>query len=263
MGRFTKTGTPWGFLFNITLPVVGELPVRQAVAHAIDQEELVKILWNGFYKPAHTQLSPGTIGYTPDQFYQTDRKKAGEILDAAGWKPGADGIREKNGAKLQWTMNIINPAVQAMPIKNMEVVQAQLRTIGMQMDIKQWDTAPLFAALVKGDQIQGVISGAGAVGPEPDGMRARFNSADFGKNFAQMTGVQDKDIDAQLLAGAKESDQAKRQEIYAKLTRWVDEQALVIPMWYTENDIAAQPFVRDVQIHVNANFYLRDAWLDK
>jgi ABC-type transport system substrate-binding protein len=160
-------------------------------------------------------------------------------------------------------MNIINPAVQAMPIKNMEAVQAQLRTIGMQMDIKQWDTAPLFAALVKGDQIQGVISGAGAVGPEPDGMRARFNSADFGKNFAQMSGVQDKEIDAQLLAGAKESDPAKRQVIYEKIVRWVNEQALVIPQWYTENDIAAAPFVRDVQIHVNANLYLRDVWLDK
>jgi ABC-type oligopeptide transport system substrate-binding subunit len=54
MGRFTKTGTPWGFLFNITLPVVSELPVRQAVAQAIDKEEPVKTLWNGFYKAAHT-----------------------------------------------------------------------------------------------------------------------------------------------------------------------------------------------------------------
>jgi peptide/nickel transport system substrate-binding protein len=263
MGRFTKTGTPWAFVFNITLPVVSEFAVRQAVEYAIDQDDLVKVLWNSFYKAAHTQLSPGTLGYTPDQFYATDRKKAASILEEAGWKLGSDGIREKNGTKLQWTMNIINPAVQAMPIKNMEVVQAQLRTIGMQMDIKQWDTAPLFAALVKGDQIQGVISGAGAVGPEPDGMRARFNSADFGHNFAQMSGVQDKDIDAQLLAGAKETDPAKRQAIYEKLVRWVNEQALVVPMWYTENDMAAQPFVRDVKIHVNANLYLRDTWLDK
>jgi peptide/nickel transport system substrate-binding protein len=263
MGRFTKTGTPWSFLFNVTLPVVSDLAVRQAVAYAIDQDDLVKVLWNSFYKAAHTQLSPGTLGYTPDQYYHTDRKKAGDLLDAAGWTMGSDGIRQKDGTKLEWTMNIINPAVQALPIKNMEAVQAQLRTIGMQMDIKQWDTAPLFAALVKGDQIQGVISGAGAVGPEPDGMRARFNSKDFGHNFAQMSGVQDGDIDAQLLAGAKESDPAKRQPIYEKLVHWVDEQALVVPMWYTENDIAAQQFVHDVQIHVNANLYLRDVWLDQ
>ena len=155
-------------------------------------------------------------------------------------------------------MNIINPAVQAMPIKNMEVVQAQLRTVGMQMDIKQWDTAPLFAALVEGSETSVLWFGGG---PDPDYIRAHLYSAGYGHVFSQVTGVQDPAVDKMILDAAAELDIEKRKQMYVGIVDWAMDQGIYVPLFYKENLVGMQPNVHGVSWNPYADFVLRDTWL--
>ena len=80
--------------------------MRQAIAYAIDRERINEIadaqhafvghgLLPQYYKAFYTQ---------PAQDYPLDVDKANQMLDAAGWKRGGDGIRTKGGDKLSFDL---------------------------------------------------------------------------------------------------------------------------------------------------------------
>ena len=73
--------------------------MRQALSYAIDKNEINTRLLGGTVQVANTNISPGAWFFADQTPATFDPEKAKSILDAAGWKPGADGIREKNGLK--------------------------------------------------------------------------------------------------------------------------------------------------------------------
>ena len=73
--------------------------MRQALALAIDKNEINTRLLGGLVELASTFASPQVWFYKEEPATAFDPEKAKSVLDAAGWAPGADGIREKNGLK--------------------------------------------------------------------------------------------------------------------------------------------------------------------
>jgi len=127
--------------------------VRQALAYAIDKKQVVESVWQGNAEVIQTMIPPAILGSEAGRITGTDRDvaKAKKILDDAGWKAGSDGIREKNGRKLQLTMVVGFPNADThkpMP----EFAQAQLKEIGIDAKIVTTpDTASYEARLAKGD----------------------------------------------------------------------------------------------------------------
>lgn len=76
---------------------LADLKVRQAIAHAIDKDFVVKTIFLGFAKPATGSVPAfDKVFHAPDtQHYAFDPTKAESLLDEAGYKRGADGIRFK------------------------------------------------------------------------------------------------------------------------------------------------------------------------
>jgi peptide/nickel transport system substrate-binding protein len=259
--RKVQTGFPWMYVINTKHPPLDDVNVRRALNWATNQEDLVQVLSNGISQPAHTILSPGTFAYDPameTKYYHYDPAKAASILDAAGWTMGPDGIRQKGGQKLQWELDIINPAVQALPIKIAEPIQANYRAVGIQMDIKQWDPAPLFATMVQGDEKALLWFGGG---PDPDYIRAHLYSQGYGHVFTQVTGVQDPAVDKMILDAAAELDVDKRQQMYVNIVDWAMDQAIYVPLFYKDNLVGMQPSVHGVKFNPYADLFLRDTWL--
>ncbi len=247
---------------NARQPPLDDLRVRQAMNWAMDKEEMCKILFNGAFTPARTPLQPGTFGYDEslsEIYPRTDLDKARQLLDEAGWKPGADGIREKDGKKLEVTVNIVSSSIQALPIKWAEVYQAQLREVGIQYTPKQFDTAALFATLTEGSEM--VTFSPGSASVDPDEFRSLLHSAFIGKSAAQRTGYKDPHLDELLEQGAAEQDQTKRKAIYREIQEIMLKQALIVPMWVRKNTYLQRDNVRDVIIDWQSwpGFY--DAWL--
>ncbi len=129
-----NTGLPFSLMVNTQNPPCDQLEVRQALEYAVDKETISKTINFGVYPPAQSPLSPVTFGYSQaSEIYTFDPAKAKALLDKAGWAPGGDGIRAKDGKRLAiefWTLSDI------VFYQNIaQALQAQMKTVGIDMKI--------------------------------------------------------------------------------------------------------------------------------
>jgi len=119
---------------NQTFPFA-EKDFRVAVSRAVDRETLVKALFRGLAEPGHSLASPLSWIYNPNiPMYDYDPDQSRQLLDGLGWMVGSDGIRVKNGQRLEYAMMVttttrdwflaIQPMLQAVGIgiSNVDVV---------------------------------------------------------------------------------------------------------------------------------------------
>lgn len=78
--------------------VTCDVAVRRAINLAIDREQLIDNVLNGYGRPAFS-VGDGMPWSSPDMRVERDIDAARVLLDEAGWKPGADGIRERDGVR--------------------------------------------------------------------------------------------------------------------------------------------------------------------
>lgn len=134
--------------FNMRDPRIAEVEVRRALMHAVDRDKLCQALFEGLQKPAASAYHPLSPYYTTDMpTYAYDPKKAEEILEAAGWKKAADGIRAKDGKKLSFTI------MTTSQNKVRELVQVYLqdawKKIGVELSIKNQPARVFFGETLR------------------------------------------------------------------------------------------------------------------
>ncbi len=133
-------------------PVFADKNVRLAVAMAINRPAIVEKLLFGKAKIGVTEWDNSPWFNEKLKPYPYDPEKAKQLLDQAGWKPGGDGIREKNGVRLSFT----HRTTSGNPIR--ETIQraaiGDLQKVGVEMKIHNPDATKLFATFSEG----GVLS---------------------------------------------------------------------------------------------------------
>ena len=253
-------GTSAQLMINTTRPPLDDVRVRQALEYAVNQEQLSKVLFRGALPPARTPLAPGTLGFDESltAFYRVDPARASALLEAAGWKLGPTGLRERNGQPLEITINIVSTSIQTLPAKVAELVQAQLRELGIRLTIMQTDTATLFAMMRQGNQ-QMVLGWRG--GTDPDVMRPLFHSAFFGKSPVARIRFKDERLDQLLVRGTQELDRARRQAVYREIQEIILRNALVVPLWNRHAFVGARAGLRDLALDAQGALSLQEVWL--
>jgi ABC-type transport system substrate-binding protein len=129
------------FGFKTTRPMVADKRVREAMSIAINRAEIAKAMLQGNAEPAFTFVDKDALDHDPKTagIVKEDLERAKALLDEAGWKMGSDGVREKDGIKLQpkvyYTQGGNTPRVA-------EAIQGYLRRIGVQWQLQPW-TRPL------------------------------------------------------------------------------------------------------------------------
>jgi len=127
------------FGFKTTRPMVADKRVREAMSIAIDRAAIAKGILLGNADPAFTIVDPAALDHDPKTagIVKQDVERAKKLLDEAGWKPGADGIREKDGVKLApkvyYTANANSARVA-------EAIQGYLRKVGVHWNLQPWDS---------------------------------------------------------------------------------------------------------------------------
>ncbi|KPL53395.1 4-phytase [Prosthecomicrobium hirschii] len=125
-----------------------DIKVRAAAAYAIDQKSIWQSLYGGVGNTANGFLisSLQEAKVDPKFAISYDPERSKKLLDEAGWKVGPDGIRAKDGARLQvklWTSN-------GTEFKRLvEVVQSQLKAVGFAADITIFDASTINAQYKK------------------------------------------------------------------------------------------------------------------
>lgn len=113
-----------------------DLNVRQALSAAIDREGIVQSVFFGHAAATSGPIASNYKYYEPgvEAFNQHDPEKAKSLLEESGWREGADGIREKNGTKLEFTH--LDWGAQAHSRLIMEAIVPMFREIGVAMTVK-------------------------------------------------------------------------------------------------------------------------------
>ena len=130
----SKPGRNFLIYINKTDGRVGADPaVRQAAAMAINTKDYAQVVLAGNADPGRWMAPESVLGSSAPLVKAPafDPKQAGTLLDAAGWKAGADGIRVKDGKRL--TMKLLGQA--DTPAGSGEFIQSQLKSVGIETQI--------------------------------------------------------------------------------------------------------------------------------
>jgi peptide/nickel transport system substrate-binding protein len=173
--------------FNLRHPIVSDRNVRVALAYATDRDEIISKILHGSAIPAETDQHPQlSWAYTNDiTHHPYDPAKARAILDADGWKVGPDGIRVKDGQRLEFTLSTQTESNYGKALQT--VLQRQWREVGVLADIKNYPTSEFFDNSANGT-LQGGhydvagFSWAGAVDPDDSPIYSADNFAPHGQN---------------------------------------------------------------------------------
>jgi len=169
-------------LANPTSPYFADVRVRQAMADAISQPQIIALAMHGHGDEIHsavpveppTFLSPAGLanqyptGYNPE--------KARNLLQQAGFTPGPDGIMQKNGQKISFT--ILVPAGQDLRLEMIQTIQQNFRAVGIQMTVQQVEFNQLLALLVGARQSWQAILLATTLSGYPSG-EGNFNTGGY------------------------------------------------------------------------------------
>ena len=223
---------------NVRRPALKDVRVRQALSLAVDRASVVKAALSPSYRPATSPVASTTPGYVDlGSELVHDPERAGALLDAAGWVPGADGIRVKDGQRLTlvtyWATNF-NPNQAAL-----ELIQQQARQVGIEIDLNSVPIGELQARLATGDFD---LSWGNSTRPDPDILRNTFwrdGTAPYGITDAALVTAlrgQQTTVDAK----ARAADAATAQRV-------IVDQALGVPVFELTTVLGLRPGVTGVR----------------
>lgn len=138
-------------VMNVTTAPLTDIKVREAAALAINQQEILDNVFKGIGQVADTFLISALPEADVAEEYRIsyDPQRSAVLLDEAGWAMGPDGVRMKDGSPLNvslWTQS------DSMFRRLTEVVQAQLKAVGIQADIATFDSAMIRDQYKSGEQ---------------------------------------------------------------------------------------------------------------
>ena len=125
-------------------PILGDLKVREAIQYAIDKKLIVDKLLYGKAKVGTTDIPDGwacNYDVAPSEY---DVEKAKQLLDEAGWKVGADGIREKDGKRMR--LKISTTTGNKLREQVEQVLISMLKKVGIELYIENVPSSVLFGS---------------------------------------------------------------------------------------------------------------------
>jgi peptide/nickel transport system substrate-binding protein len=158
------------FDFNITHPAVSDPLVRQALRLALNRQELVDKVEHGVGVVQDSALPVNAPYFVDMGTTPYDPAKANALLDQAGWSRGADGIRTKNGVKLDLVVATVTGRrdVDAQ----IALVGKDWKQVGARIHVRHYPETLMFAPPQQGGVIYGdqwdVITFAWAADPLGD-----------------------------------------------------------------------------------------------
>ena len=221
---------------NRNHPALADKRVRQAMLLGIDRETLVKQLVESKFPVAHSWVNPMEPGYDPNVTkYPFDANRAKSLLDQAGFKPGADGIRA-NAAGQRLSMEYMTTAGNKQRELIQQVLQNQWKKIGAEVIIKNVPARTLFGETLKKQQFTGLAQLAWTSNPEAppsdtlstSGIPTAANNY-AGVNYTQFSNpAMDKLIDETK----RELDPAKRKPLWTEMQKIYTEELPVLPLFF-------------------------------
>jgi peptide/nickel transport system substrate-binding protein len=246
-------------------PALQDVNVRKAIVMAIDRFSLAKDLLLDKTVPASTDWD-NTPWVDPSlQPYPFDPEKAKQLLDASGWKVGADGVREKDGKKLELTYGTTTREIRK---DTQAVIQQQLAAVGIKVDLLNYESDLYFSGFGdNGPAATGQLdmfeySTVPAAFPDPDiaewlcdGIPSKDKPT--GTNWMA---VCDKDLDQLFKLQTTQVDFSQRQQTFYKITKMIYDKVYFFGLWQDPDQWAVGKRLLNVKIGGSTPFFNITEW---
>jgi len=211
-----------------------DLRVRRAVAYVINKQRIVDTLTFGQQKIGLEDQPFWMWTYDPNVMqYPANIQAARQLLQQAGWKPGADGIMMKDGKPL--TLTLVSNNSNVTRRKNSILLQQMLRQAGFDVQIKYYPGDVLFAPVGEGGILQGGkfdLSLAGwyaGIDPDDASQYTCANVAPKGYNYSRYC---DKDMETAQKIALNNYDRPTRKKAYAQIQSLLARDVPEVFMYY-------------------------------
>ncbi len=236
MGAATADGKPIGD----GNPHLQDQKVRLAISHAIDRQQMVDKILNGYGTPGSTIIPPLYTTLHIDPGTQTyDPALANQILDDAGYAMGPDGVRVgPDGVPMKYRLFVRTDSDSS--VKSGEYFKSYLAAIGIEAEIKPVDENALFEIIGRGEF--DMFEWGWVVEPDPDYQLSTFTCAkrsyeDGGEIYADLSDsfFCDEEYDRLYAAQSEETDQAARAEIVKQMQQILYDAVPYVVTYYYDN----------------------------
>ncbi|PWE54144.1 ABC transporter substrate-binding protein [Metarhizobium album] len=247
------------FTFNMERPQFKDPAVRQALYHALDKATIIDALYYGLPAPTESYVPQQSFYFNADlPKHEFDLEKAKKLLDDAGWVPGGDGIRAKDGVRLSFSNsttagNHIREQVQ-------QFVQQSFKDIGVEMTISNLPPAVMWGEYWMMSQFDSVVVGLDFLtGADPDTSDYFRSTSINAKGGAGQNNWQyaSKEVDDLLTEGGQVFVPDERKKIYLKIQEVVRNDLPFLPMFQYATVRGYKTGVEGVNYNVNTRI---DSW---
>ena len=213
-------------------PILSDVRVRRAIAHALDRELLVKAKFAGLAQLATGLLPPTHWAYEPDvALYGFDPERAKRLLDEAGY-PDPDG----DGPLPRFTLTYKTSA-DAFRVSIARLIALQLARVGIATDVRSYDFHTFFTDIKAGNYQLASMQTADIV--EPDMYTFYFHTSRIPTpeypNNGNRWRYRNPAADALMERGRRELDDEARKQIYSELQALMARDLPIIPLWHEDN----------------------------
>ena len=215
---------------------------REAIAFAVDKNEINTRLLGGTVQVANTNISPGAWFFADQAPATFDPEQAKSILEEAGWTDeDGDGIREKDGltAKIE-----LCTTTRQVRVDTLALIAGWLKDVGIDSVVNPVDASAIFAdyneatpdtpcalATSNFDLAEHAFSSS----IDPLGNYFSYHSSQFEPDGANDAQVADEEIDAALDTVKNSVDFVEIRDAMADFQRVYVEKTVEIPLYYRKN----------------------------
>ncbi|OIO69312.1 MAG: peptide-binding protein [Zetaproteobacteria bacterium CG_4_9_14_3_um_filter_49_83] len=213
--RYQYLGFVYTYMgFNLNRAPFNDPLVRQAIAYAIDRQEIVDGVLLGLGELIATPYKPGTRwvneslkprAFSPD--------KATKLLSQAGWQKNQHGILEKDGKSLSFTILTNNGNKQRAD--SATIIQQRLKQIGIEVKVRLVEWSAFIDNFINKRNFDAVILGW-SMSPEPDQYTIWHSSQTAERQF-NFLGYHNDVVDEALVKARQTFDQDARKAYYDKM----------------------------------------------
>lgn len=214
--------------FNLRDPILKKKEVRQAIAHAIDRNRIVRDLLHGYGKVTETMFPEGHWARAENlPAHPYDPARARLLLDTAGHRD-PDG----NGPQMRFRI-VFRTSTDAEANQQAEIVQQMLREVGIDMQIQSTEFGTFMDDIKNGRFQMFSLRRAGI--SDPDFYSTIFHSeslAPDGQNRGYYVNAR---VDTLIEQGRSTFDRAKRKAIYDEIQRILADELPYVSLYHRDN----------------------------
>ncbi|MFE4588257.1 ABC transporter substrate-binding protein [Streptomyces laurentii] len=202
---------------QVTLPshnkVAGDPAIRRALDLAVDRQTMVDRILEGAGKPAYGPVPTDSPWFAKGTERRHDLAGARKILDEAGWKPGPDGVRAKNGVRAAFPLWYLSGDKLRQDHALAYASDAKKAGIALTTQAGTWEV------IEPRMRTDAVLAGGGSPGDPDFDQYLMLKSSLAGDGFNNMAQYSDPVVDRALEDGRRTDDPAKRRAAYDTIQR--------------------------------------------